>query len=242
MPDRLESRRYYTPAPLTAAAEVALDESEAHHLAHVLRARADDWVTLFNGQGQEAVAQVSRIHRSQVVVRVGEVQQIDRELPCVLTLGVALPKGDRQRWLIEKMVELGVASLTPLVTERSDRGGLRGVDKLSRYVIEASKQCGRNRLMAIQQPEEWSAWGRAATVEDELRWVADPGGEPLADVPLATGSAFRLAIGPEGGWTAAEIEMARDGGWQIIGLGPRILRIETAALALTSCIANGRRG
>jgi 16S rRNA (uracil1498-N3)-methyltransferase len=95
--------------------------------------------------------------------------------------------------------------------------------------------------MAIQQPEEWSAWVRAAA-EDEVRWVAEPGGIPLAEAAQSMGPAFRLAIGPEGGWTEEEIEAARDGGWQVIGLGPRILRIETAALALASCVANGRRG
>jgi 16S rRNA (uracil1498-N3)-methyltransferase len=237
--------RYFVEPPVAGDA-VTLVGTEAHHLAHVMRSRIADAVVLFDGSGWEFTAQIQRIGKQQVDLAILSREPIDRELPLAIHLAVALPKGDRQSWLVEKAVELGVASLTPL---RTERGVAQPVEKallrLRRGVIEASKQCGRNRLMGINEPAPWAEYLQKSEVTSP-RCVAHPGGEPAARVfePLASSrpspNCVHLAIGPEGGFTDAEIQAAVVAGWQLVDLGPRILRVETAALFLAAtAIAQG---
>ncbi len=228
--------RYYIHATISWAPEgapsVTLGGSEAHHLIHVMRARPGDGVVLFDGSGAEFPSRVARVGRAEVELTVLERHEIDRELPRHLALAVPLPKGDRQRWLVEKAVELGVAELVPLVTVRSVAQPVRqALDRLRRTVVEASKQCGRNRLMRIAEPVAWSDFIEATRGEPQ-RLLAHPGSRsPLCDLP-SSADRFLAAIGPEGGFTAEEVTMAEAAGWQPVDLGPRTLRIETAALAM----------
>lgn len=224
--------RYYIAEPI-AAENVTMDGSEAHHLLHVLRARAGMRVVLFDGSGCEFDAEVTSCGRSTVDLSVYDRRVVDLELMPPLTLGVPLPKGDRQRWIVEKAVELGVTRLVSLHTERSVATGDKGGEKLDRYVIEASKQCGRNRLMEITTPMDWTQWLTTAP-GDAQRLIADPTGRPLAVLDHSTMQPTYAAVGPEGGLTADELASARDTGWHIVSLGPRILRIETAAVALVA--------
>ncbi|BBO30533.1 RsmE family RNA methyltransferase [Lacipirellula parvula] len=231
------ARRCYSDAPITGD-QATLDGNEAHHLLHVLRATPGMAVTLFDGSGQEFDAEVVACKRSTVELAILESRLVDRELPQPLVLGVALPKGDRQRWIVEKSVELGVTRIVPLVTERSEK---QGGDKLGRYVIEASKQCGRNRLMEIAEPMRWSDWLTASDLLDEgtpthRRWVAHPTGVRPTAAEFAQQLPTLLAIGPEGGLSDGEVEAATAAGWKAVGLGERILRIETAALGLAACL------
>src|SRR5688572_14473533 len=141
------SRRFYVDWPLTPG-PLDLEGPEAHHLAAVSRLRAGDEVILFNGDGREYPARVVAAARRAVRLDVLGVESPERELPFTLEIAAPLPKGDRAQFLIEKLTELGVTTFTPLLTARSviDPGeGKR--EKLERYVIEASKQCGRNALM-----------------------------------------------------------------------------------------------
>ena len=232
------ARRCYSETPIDGD-HATLDGSEAHHLLHVLRAALGTEVTLFDGSGCEFDAEVTACKRSMVELEITARREVDRELPHPLVLGVALPKGDRQRWIVEKSVELGVTRLVPLVTERSEK---QGGDKLSRYVVEASKQCGRNRLMEIAEPVRWSDWlgsgelvGGVSDAESR-RWVAHPTGARPTVARLAQSLPTLLTIGPEGGLSDAEVEAAVAAGWEVIGLGERILRIETAALGLVACL------
>ncbi len=233
MPDR-----YYSAEPIEGSS-VTLAGNEAHHLLHVMRAKPGFELIVFDGQGGEFAAKVTACQRSSVELTIGERRNIERELPCELTLAVAFPKGDRQRWLLEKAVELGVTRLVPLQTVRSVGKGEVNA-KLARYVIEASKQCGRNRLMEIASPVAWSALVKEAATG--LRLLAHPGGQSLAAIDCQTkaGEKLLIAVGPEGGFTDEEVSLALDAGWTTVGLGPRILRIETAAVALVSAIALGK--
>jgi 16S rRNA (uracil1498-N3)-methyltransferase len=166
-----------------------------------------------------------------------ERREVDRESPVPMTLGVALPKGDRQKWLIEKATELGVACLTPLETARGVAQPVgAALARFQRAVIEASKQCGRNRLMEIATPCPWGDFIAEPAQESALRLFAHPGGKPILEVRLENQTAREvwLAIGPEGGWTDDEIEVATKAGWQDVGLGRRLLRTETAAIALAA--------
>ena len=230
--------RYFVSEPLTGN-RVRLSDEEAHHLAHVMRAKPGYQVVLFDGSGAEWQAQVTTVGRAEVELELLTRQEVDRELACDLTLAVALPKGDRQRWLAEKAVELGVRRLTPLMTARGVvQAGDASLARLRRTVIEASKQCGRNRLMEITAPVSCTDYFASVPGDGNGRLLADPNGtESLAS--MLTGSSRSLtsltfAIGPEGGFTDSEIAAARRRGWSIVTLGPRILRVETAALYLAA--------
>lgn len=242
--------RYFVEPPVEGA-RVILGGPEAHHLIHVMRARPGRRVVLFDGSGAEFPSQVETIMgRDRVELAVLAREEVDRELPFGLTLGVALPKGDRRRWLVEKAVELGVRTLVPLITGRSaTQPAANPLRRFRRHVIEASKQCGRNRLMEIAVPTRWPDF--VANGEDSgCRLLAHPASRtpdacPLPAGPLpeaALSGDVHLAVGPEGGFTAEEYALAVSGGWQPVDLGPRILRTETAAVFLAVLVASRIRG
>ncbi len=227
------SQRFFVDAPIESDA-ASLAGPDAHHLANVMRAKPGDEVMLFDGNGCEFRAQVVKVHRATVDLAITARIEVNRELAAPLTLGVALPKGDRQRWLVEKAVELGVTRLVPLVTSRGvAQPTEQARRRLQRAVIEASKQCGRNRLMEIAEPQAVENYV-ARLASDECGWLADPSGADMRTC-LADGASPRcIAVGPEGGFTDEEIAAARSAGWRVVSLGPRILRIETAAVAIVS--------
>jgi 16S rRNA (uracil1498-N3)-methyltransferase len=227
------SQRFFVETPIGGADSARLTDAEAQHLTRVMRAKPGDEVTLFDGSGQEFTARVSAIGKSAVDLEIVDRRLVDRELPHPLTLAVSLPKGDRQKVLVEKLVELGVTRLIPLETERSVAEGTpTALARLRRQVIEASKQCGRNRLMEIAQPQTLAQL-LAEPPATPRRLLAHPtGNAPKSSPP---GPAL-VAVGPEGGFTDAEVASATSSGWEIASLGPRILRIETAALALATLL------
>lgn len=249
------SQRFFFSSPITQKF-VALAGDEGHHLARVMRAKPGDRIVLFDGGGAEFDAQVTSVGRTSVDLEVLERREVDRECSFAITLGVALPKGDRQRFLVEKAVELGVGRLVPLETRRGvAQPTASALERLERAVIEASKQCGRNRLMEVAEPVE-AQQHFADAPSDTLRLLAHPGGEPLArvmrsgvffgpsshdsqrlegDAPRAVG--IYLAVGPEGGFTDEEAAAATSANWRSVDLGPRIVRVETAALALAAWCA-----
>jgi 16S rRNA (uracil1498-N3)-methyltransferase len=225
--------RFYINCPL-APGVVSIQGAEAHHLATVCRLRPGDRVCLFNGDGREYAAEVLTVERRKhaaVSLRVESAASPMRELPFPLEVAAPLPKGDRAQFLLEKLTELGVTTFVPLHTRRSVvHPGEARHDKLERYVIEASKQCGRNVLMAVGDLADWEEYCRRAELP-ALRLLAHPG---AAAGPATAGQAAALAVGPEGGFTEEEVEMARAASWQMVGLGPRILRVETAVLVLAA--------
>ncbi|MBM4068631.1 MAG: 16S rRNA (uracil(1498)-N(3))-methyltransferase [Planctomycetes bacterium] len=236
------SERFYINCPLSPGI-ASLDGEEAHHLAAVCRLRLGDPLFLFNGDGQEFPARVVKIESGQVALEVFEPARPDRELPFSLTVACPPPKGDRIQFLVEKLTELGVTRYVPLSTQRRQPHPreLRP-DKLHRQVIEASKQCGRNVLMKIDALASWEDFCRRGSLAG-LKMLAHPGGLPLADLQPGVPAArdIALAIGPEGGFSEEEIATARTAGWQLVDLGPRILRVETAAIVLAGVIASFRQ-
>lgn len=211
---------------------------ELHHLSRVRRLGPGDRVEVFDGRGRAELAEVREVSKERAVLRLEGVSLPSREPHVDLTLATAVPKGDRFDWLVEKAVELGVRRLVPLRTDRSVVDPRSGkLDRLRRAVIESSKQCGRNLLMEVAETSSWAELLRSA--DQPGRWFAMPGGQPL---PTATAPAPRIivAIGPEGGLTEAEAQAAVSAGWSPVGLGPTILRVETAALA--ACVGVLSRG
>lgn len=227
------TERFFVQPPINAS-QVVLTGAEAQH-AQVMRVRAGDQVILFDGTNRQFTACVESIDRRKVVLAVIDSTAVDRELPGELTLAVALPKGERQKWLVEKLVELGVSRLVPLRTERSVvQPGSNTAEKFERAVIEASKQCERNRLMVVAPPVDWPELVRTAA---GVRLVAHPADrEPPADrasvgwPDIGRGESVVVAIGPEGGLTPDEVMLAHAAGWRQVDLGSRILRVETAAI------------
>lgn len=227
------SERFFVACPL-AEGPVAIDGAEAHHMAQVCRVRAGDGVCLFNGDGRQYPAVVVAASKRSVELDVQRAEQPARELAFALEAAVPLPKGDRAQFLVEKLTELGVTRLVPLRTARSVvHPGESKHDKMERWVIEASKQCGRNVLMTIAPLTDWAAYAAQST--SQRRLIAHPAAAAnslgcFASTPTAT----TFAVGPEGGFTADELALAEQHGWLPVGLGPRILRVETAALALAA--------
>jgi 16S rRNA (uracil1498-N3)-methyltransferase len=242
------SDRFFSAEPIMGE-QVLIEGPEAHHLLHVMRATVGERVTLFDDSGAEFAAEVTSCGRAHVELAILDRRAIDRELPFELTLGVSLPKGDRQKWLVEKLTELGVTELVPLVTERGvAQPTASAITRLERTVIEAAKQCGRNRLMRIAEPLSWDEW-KGASADDSPaeiagdprspeshQWICHPGGQPTSHLNLSTAAPTRIAIGPEGGFTDLEIATAVNAGWQTIDLGPRLLRVETAAVAIAATV------
>ena len=235
------SDRYFVDEPILPG-PVTLAGPEAHHLIHVMRAAPGLRVTLFDGSGNEFPAIVERITRNEVVLSVHSREPVDRELPLDVTLGVALPKGDRQKFLVEKAVELGVTRIVPLRTQRGvAQPAAQTLARLRRTVVEASKQCGRNRLLRIDEPQSWPAFVQD-TADAPYRLLAHPRGprhNSGLPVPEKSPKHVCLAIGPEGGFTDEEVASAVDAGWQTVDLGPRILRVETAALLMVAMVTVG---
>jgi 16S rRNA (uracil1498-N3)-methyltransferase len=236
------SHRVYLDHPLVAG-ELSIEGDEAHHLAGVCRVRPGEVVYLFNGDGLEYGATVLNIGHRRVTVRIDSVFERSRELPHRLEIACPMPKSDRGRYLVEKLTELGVWRFVPLRTRRSIvHPDESRQDKLARYVIEASKQCGRNKLMGISPVTSWQEY-LARTDLPALRFVADPpdisvassgGVRESSSVQVRGGEDIVCAAGPEGGFTSDEIASAAANGWRRIDLGQRILRMETAALVLAA--------
>lgn len=224
--------RFFTPDPL-AVGEFVLTGPEAHHLATVRRFEAGDRVTLFNGNGFEYAAEIVAVAKKQVVLTILAEEQPERELPFALEIAAAMPKGDRGDFLIEKLVELGVTRFTPLETTRTIVVPKPArIENLQQAVIEASKQCGRNVLMRIEPVTKWPAFLARADLPGSRLILATGSTMPIS----AVNRDVVLAVGPEGGWEPQEIEMAEQAGWQRTSLGPRVLRVETAAIAGATAI------
>ena len=225
------STRFYVNWPLVPG-PVTLTGAEAHHLASVCRLRPGDVVCLFNGDGHEYPAHIVAVERRHVELEIDRGYTPERELAFRIEVAAPLPKGDRAQFLIEKLTELGATAFVPLECQRSViRPREAKLDKLQRYVIEASKQCGRNVLMSVEAPVGWTTYCARPTA-GEIRWLGHPQGDVDRRLERSP-TTVRIAVGPEGGFTDEEIALGRTHGWQLIGLGPRILRVETAALALT---------
>lgn len=233
--------RFFAAELNQSGVSVTLDETESHHLAKVLRKNLDDVVELFDGHGASATAVVERIEKRKVHLRIRDELKFEPVPTSTLTLAVAPPKGDRFRWLVEKATELGVDKLIPLNTERSVVNPRDAkLEKMRHAVIAACKQCRRNRLMEIAEPITWSELLEQA-IPEYSTWIAHPGGQEWRELPWKFPETnYLFIIGPEGGLTDAEVESAIAAGAKAISLGPRILRIETAAIAIAAVLGASR--
>ncbi len=244
--------RFYCPAPLTTGQVIDLPAGAARHV-QVLRLQPGDAITLFNGgpgwdappdAGGEFAATVVQMGRSHVAVQVGSHLALERSPARAVHLAVGMPANERMDWLVEKATEIGVASLQPLMTERSvlRLQGERADKKVAHWqsvAIAACEQCGGNRVPTVWPVQTLSAWLAMQAGQGQDRWVLSlqEGSVPLAVAAQAPVDAATLFLcGPEGGLSAAEEQAAGAAGFRGVTLGARVLRSETAALAALAAL------
>ena len=232
--------RFFVDLPLHSGGTLDLPEQAARHV-QVLRLQPGQVITLFNGLSGEFAACIERITRSEVRVQVGEHQPIEREAKRAVHLAVGMPANERMDWLVEKATELGVASIQPLMTERSvlRLAGERAHKKQASWrsmAIAACEQCGRNRVPLIHPVQTLAPWLTAAQTNAQtlqlllsLRPAAQALTVALASV-LAAAPSVTLLSGPEGGLSGAEEDATLAQDWLAVTLGSRVLRAETAPL------------
>jgi len=229
--------RLFVETPLAASTEMALPPGPARH-AQVRRVQPGESLILFDGRGGEWRARVTTMGRSDVRVAVEQHVEVERELPLAVTLAVGMPANERMDILIEKATELGVAAVQPLLCERSvlRPTGERAERKREHWqavAVAASEQCGRTRVPLLKPICALGAW-LALRPASPAGWLLSP--SPSAARPTRPtwppSGPLVVLSGPEGGLSPAEEEAARAAGFIAISLGPRVLRAETAPLAL----------
>ena len=229
--------RLYVSEDLVTGHRLTLGADAANYLGRVLRARVGDAVTLFNGRGGEYAATIAGLERRQVLIDIGAYVPANRETALSVTLLQGLARGERMDYAVQKATELGVTRVVPVITDRSQVQ--LGADRRERrrehwagIAIAAAQQSGRTAIPAIDAISDLSAAVGDLPAGDGLRLVADLTDSPAW--PAAGAGPVVLAIGPEGGFSATDIAVLHGAGFVSVGLGPRILRTETAAVvALT---------
>lgn len=224
--------RIYTTQKLHSNSLVELESEASHHLARVLRLGVGDRVILFDGSGGEYPGEISAVDKKYVCVITGSHLHKDCESPLNIHLGIAISRGERMDWIVQKSTELGVTALTPLLTEHTGvkLAGDRADKKIQHWqhvAISACEQSGRNRPPLVHPLLPLDVW-LASTVAKRkfvLHHRASSAGTGEAPDSIA------LLVGPEGGLSDSEIEAAVQAGYAALSLGPRVLRTETAPLA-----------
>jgi len=231
--------RFHCPTPLATGLVFSLPAGAARHV-QVLRLQPGDVITLFNGEGGEFDATVTRMGRSDVDVEVGAHHSIEREAVRAVHLLAGITANDRMDWLVEKATELGVASITPLVAERSvlKLKGERADKKLAHWqgvAVAAAEQCGRNRVPKVHPAVTLNEWLKKAPPGE--RWVLSLTEGTQALTQMTIEGPVTVLSGPEGGLSPHEEAAALAAGFVPVTLGPRVLRAETAPLAVLAVCA-----
>jgi 16S rRNA (uracil1498-N3)-methyltransferase len=228
---------------------VTLPAAQAHYVSRVLRLRVGDTLATFDGTGYEAHLKLTTVAGDHVQAQVMDVAaRLSSAPPMRLILGQGWPKSSKMDLIVEKCSELGLTTLVPLFTARTvvRETPNRITTKLARWhrIAEAAaRQCGRPLLLDIHPPQPLTAfYEQYNTIPGKLLcWETEQQlGLRQALDPLSDGDAIAVLVGPEGGWTAQEVDAARGHGFTTVSLGPYILRTETAAIAITSLIRYSR--
>lgn len=232
--------RIFSAAPLRPGETVELGAAPARHIGQVLRMRPGDELVVFDGRGGEYPAVIESCGRDRVQVVVGEHRPVERESPLQVSLWHGLCRGDRMDLVVQKAVELGVTRIRPVFTERGKvrldaRRGARKHAHWQGIAIAACEQSGRNRVPEILPPAPLAA--ALEDIRDAVPgFVLDPGGNDAFATGLGNAQRVRLLSGPEGGFGAAELELAVRAGFRPVHLGPRVLRTETAPVVALSLL------
>jgi 16S rRNA (uracil1498-N3)-methyltransferase len=235
----MSTTRIFVPIPVRAGENLWLDDERAHYVTRVLRIRSGDTIVVFDGHGGEYPAVVGEISRQRVQLRPGAHLARDVESPLAVRLIQGISRGERMDFVVQKATELGVQRISPVHTAysvvrlKADRAGTKG-GHWERIAQGACEQCGRNILPVIDPAADLDSVLAEPIGGSRVILHADSR-ESIGKLQQIDG-ALTLLIGPEGGFNAAEIELACRGGFIPLSLGPRILRTETAALAAVAIL------
>lgn len=230
--------RFYEPQALAEGDELRLSDSVVQHVCRALRMRPGDSLLLFNGDGFEYTAELTEVAKRNASARITGVSQPQRVSPLKVIIGQAVSRGERMDYAVQKATELGMQQLVPLFTDRCEvRLNSERQDKRRQHwqqvAISACEQSLRCDLPEITDPQSLSDW--LDTVEADLKLVLHHHTEqPLGD--FATPASVALLIGPEGGLSEAEVELALAKGFKPVAFGPRVFRTETAPIAALSVL------
>lgn len=240
----MRTLRIYLSQTLSLHQHVDIVGDSAHHLIKVLRVVPGQKLIVFNGQGGEFEAAISAIQKKSLSIEVINFVDCNREPPILIELGIALIKPDRMDWLIQKATELGISSITPIITEYTDlKINAQRMEKKREHwqkvAQNACQQSMRTRLPTINTHCNLTDWLSNCT--HDARWMLDPNGPPFSTEKFrqkatATMPSFCLFVGPEGGITEHEHRIAIENDFLAFSLGPRIMRAETAPLAAITLI------
>lgn len=224
--------RVFVEEKLAAGKRCVLEGSAANHIMRVLRLRDGDALTLFDGQGGEYGARISGFRRDSVQVEVQEHRDAERESRLDLTLAQGISRGERMDWVMQKATELGVTRIVPVITERTvvkldEKQSARKVEHWRAIVISACEQSGRNRVPEVAAP---CALHEVPRKSAGRKLLLSPTGN-LNARDLALSGPATLLVGPEGGLSEEERDLAIGAGFEQVRMGPRVLRTETAAIA-----------
>jgi 16S rRNA (uracil1498-N3)-methyltransferase len=232
--------RFFVPAPLLAGSEIKLPEGAARH-AQVRRVQPGHTLWLFDGSGSDWPATVTQVGRSSVSVRLGQPQAVNKELPLQVTLALVMPANERMDTLVEKATELGVAAIQPLHGERSvlrlpPERAARKQAHWQAVAQAACEQCGRAVVPQVLPVQELPSWLQQPPAGSRWLLSLSANAQVPTQMALPTQSMVSLS-GPEGGLAPAEEQAALAAGFAAVDLGPRVLRADTAPLALLAWLA-----
>lgn len=235
----MRKHRLFVKEALSLNSSVDLEPDLSHYVQRVLRLHDNDQVYLFNNSGNEYTATIVAIKRNCVSVNVTEISTEQTESPLQIHLAQVLGKGDKMDLVIQKATELGVKSIIPLYSEHTvvkiiaDRVDHK-LDHWQKIAIAASCQSWRNYVPTVYAPMALSKWLEQQQDQNKLILSVNPDAAHLKTLNLSGN--VTVLIGPEGGFSAAELALAADQKFTAISLGPRILRTETAGVAIVACL------
>ena len=242
----MSRRRFFAPPEAFNKQTVTLIDDEARHLREVLRLEPGDEVFVFNGAGKEFRCTIENARRNQALLsQCHEVAPTHEESPLQLTLAVGLLKGEKFDLVVQKATELGVTEIVPVMTRNADirlrnaNDAEKRITRWRRIAIEATKQCGRTVVPTITLPISFETLTQEQIGLPRFMF-SERAGVSLDSVFSQPGAPSNVValVGSEGGWTDQEIAIASSSGWQLITLGGRVLRAETAAIAVTTLLQN----
>ena len=232
--------RIYHPSPLAGLDSCLLSEDAVNHVGRVLRMKEGEQIILFDGSNHIFHARLQAVEKKQIIAKIESSELDDRESPLAIHLGQVISRGDRMEFTIQKSVELGVKTITPLWSERcgvklNDERQDNKLQQWQKIAIAACEQCGRNEIPEIRPMMKLTDWCKEQ--DNMLKLNLHPRAKyTIRQLPHIPPEGVRLLIGSEGGLSAEEIQMTEKEGFTEVLLGKRVLRTETASLATITAL------